>query len=333
MTCNENLTLQIGKIGIHQYLRFQPNLWLEVGSIEIPELRLNGKLDCHTSSLTYLDEQINFLRLHDQRSERLHFLYNIKSHSTNFKRTTLSNVSNNFTLVSCACLGGSPGYFSLVSGDQFFNRLFLLTEQSTFGSSLFRPDCHVLYSHSIFQHRYDWPKYSAIRQPNVSAFEDEGIFYPFDFCSQSKVAEPQPSNETTSDNTIPILRTHSARLTQQSGTAAKVSHHRSASSIPLSTYPIYEEVSLKSVSTLASAAYGTPAERLSTDSLASRASSAMSLNTLQRQISTNPTENLSIKTSSSDDSLAPFEKILEQENPRNSFLSSPTKVIRSRYEL
>ena len=142
LVSNENFTLKVGNIQIRQLLRLYPDSWLEAGSIHVPELRINAKLDCHTSKPTHLNEQMQYLRRHDQALPRLHFLYQTRSHQS------IAHPSSGNTRFACACLGGSPVYFTLVTGEEFFRTSFRLGEQSSFGRSLFRPDLHVVHSSS-----------------------------------------------------------------------------------------------------------------------------------------------------------------------------------------
>jgi hypothetical protein len=78
-SCDESLTVKVGTIQVRQLLRLYPGSWLEAGSIHVPELRINAKFDCHPPTPVNINEQIEFLRRHDQHSQRLHFLYNLKS--------------------------------------------------------------------------------------------------------------------------------------------------------------------------------------------------------------------------------------------------------------
>ncbi|CAF1059084.1 unnamed protein product [Adineta steineri] len=135
--CNESLTLKVGIIQIRQLLRLYPGSWLKAGSISVPELRINAKFECHPPTPATINEQLEFL-------------------------------PTNSNILSCACLGGSTNYYTLVQGEQFFKSTFRLSEQSVFGRSLFRPDLHVLHSHFIFEH--------------IKRFHDElddkKVFYP-----------------------------------------------------------------------------------------------------------------------------------------------------------
>ncbi|CAF4471156.1 unnamed protein product, partial [Adineta steineri] len=91
-------------------------------------------------------------------------------------------------ILSCARRGGSTNYYTLIQGEQFFKSSFRLSEQSSFGCSLFHSDLHVLHSHFIFEH--------------VNRFHDEldneDIFYPFDFCGQQKQSNEQHQNRNDS---------------------------------------------------------------------------------------------------------------------------------------
>ncbi|CAF4160429.1 unnamed protein product, partial [Adineta steineri] len=66
--CNESLTLKVGTIQIRQLLRLSPGSWLEAGSVRVPEIRINAKLECHPPIPTTINEQLEFLRRHDQHS-------------------------------------------------------------------------------------------------------------------------------------------------------------------------------------------------------------------------------------------------------------------------
>ncbi|CAF1173527.1 unnamed protein product [Adineta steineri] len=151
--CNESLTLKVGTIQIRQLLRLYPGSWLKAGSISVPELRINAKFECHPPTPATINEQLEFL-------------------------------PTNSNILSCACLGGSTNYYTLVQGEQFFKSTFRLSEQSLFGRSLFRPDLHVLHSHFISEH--------------VNRFhhelDDEETFYPFDVCGQHKQSNEQHQN-------------------------------------------------------------------------------------------------------------------------------------------
>ncbi|CAF1468454.1 unnamed protein product [Adineta steineri] len=187
--CNENLTLKVGTIHIRQLLRLYPGSWLETGSISVPELRVNAKFKCHPA---IINEQLEFLRRHDQHSQRLHFLYNRKSQQTlniptiltNLKRPSYVGLATNSNILSCACLGGSTNYYTLVQGEQFFKSTFRLSEQSLFIRSLFHPELHVLHSHFIFEH---------IKRLH-DELDDEETFYLFDFCGQQKQSNEQYQN-------------------------------------------------------------------------------------------------------------------------------------------
>ncbi|CAF4284510.1 unnamed protein product, partial [Adineta steineri] len=179
--CNESLTLKVGTIQVRQLLRLYPGSWLEAGSISVPELRINAKFECHPSTPTTINEQLEFLRRHDQHSQRLHFLYNPKSQqtlniptrSTNLKRSSSVGLAINSNILSCAYLGGSTNYYTLVQGEQLFKSTFRLSEQSSSGRSLFRPDLHVLHSHFIFEHKYNWTNYEHVNRFHDELYDEE----------------------------------------------------------------------------------------------------------------------------------------------------------------
>ncbi|CAF1398557.1 unnamed protein product [Adineta steineri] len=129
--CNESLNLKVGTIQIRQLFRLYPGSWLEAGSISVPELRINAKFECQPPTPAAINEQLEFL-------------------------LTNSNI------LSCARRGGSTNYYTLIQGEQFFKSSFRLSEQSSFGCSLFHPDVHVLHSHFIFEHKYYWTNYEHV---------------------------------------------------------------------------------------------------------------------------------------------------------------------------
>ncbi|CAF3397517.1 unnamed protein product [Rotaria sp. Silwood1] len=346
--CNESLTFKVGTIQIRQLLRLYPDSWLEAGSIHIPELRMNAKFDCHSATQINTIEQMEFLRRHDQRTQRLHFLYNTKSQqstATTLKRPSNFGLPTTTNLPSCACLGGSSNYYTLVQGEQFFKSSFRLSEQTSFGRSLFRPDLHVIHSHSIFQHKYDWNTYQHSTVSNEQLTNEEP-FYPFDFCAQQSQFNQQElhsSNQNHLDSNIPMNlysfpRSSSISHTKHKSSNEIKSHKRSSLSIPLCS-----NVTDDSSSTTTSDTYLTPTEYLSLNN-----SRQMSLNNtnntleplsstdIQRQLSTNSSsipahfnlltkssdeeETVSITSSdsSSTDSLAAFEEILQKQQPEKS---------------
>ncbi|CAF4065238.1 unnamed protein product, partial [Rotaria sp. Silwood2] len=342
--CNESLTLKVGTINIRQLLRLYPGSWIEAGSIHIPELRMNAKFDCHPPTQINIIEQIEFLRRHDQQTQRLHFLYNAKSQqstSTTLKRPSNFGLQTNINLPSCACLGGSSNYYTLVSGEQFFKSSFRLSEQTSFGRSLFRPDLHVIHSHPIFQHKYDWNTYKNSSASNEQLNNEEN-FYPFDFClqqSQFNQQELHNSNSNHLDSNIPTdlyscVRSSSLSQTKHKSSNQKKFHKRSSSSIP----SCYNGTDDSSSSATASDAYLTPTEHVSLNNSRQKSLDntndileSLTVNDIQHQFSLNTTsipaqfhlltkssdeeETVSIKSSdsSSTDSLAPFEEILRRQ--------------------
>ncbi|CAF3990351.1 unnamed protein product, partial [Adineta steineri] len=164
--CNESLNLKVGTIQIRQLFRLYPGSWLEAGSISVPELRINAKFECQPPTPAAINEQLEFL-------------------------LTNSNI------LSCARRGGSTNYYTLIQGEQFFKSSFRLSEQSSFGCSLFHPDVHVLHSHFIFEHKYYWTNYEHVNR-FYDESDDEDIFYPFDFCGQQKQSNEQHQNRNDS---------------------------------------------------------------------------------------------------------------------------------------
>lgn len=343
--CNESLTLKVGTIQIRQLLRLYPSSWLEAGSIHIPELRMNAKFECHPPTPVNLNEQIEFLLRHDQQSHRLHFLYSTRSQQPltgSTKRPSSFGLPTSVTLSSCACLGGSPHYYTLVQGEQFFKSSFRLSEQQSFGRSLFRPDLHVIHSHPVFHHKYNWNAYEFSFVPN-GPLSDEEIFYPFDFCAQqNKQFNNQDADSLDGDvsrlseagNNIEVLRANSFIDQKHESSAETSFHRRSASSIPR-----LNEIhggSPSRLSGVTSASFLTPRENLSISSSKHRslndvkesASLPEQLN-FQTQISDGE-GNVSLKytDSSSDDSLTILEEILHKSKLETSRVLSPEKVNR-----
>ena len=326
LVSNENFTLKVGNIQIRQLLRLYPDSWLEAGSIHVPELRINAKLDCHTSKPTHLNEQMQYLRRHDQALPRLHFLYQTRSHQS------IAHPSSGNTRFACACLGGSPVYFTLVTGEEFFRTSFRLGEQSSFGRSLFRPDLHVVHSHPVFQQKYSWPTYQTtdtIGEP----LQDEEIFYPFDFCAQDKPPSEKDFPRTIRSDSQAFTRTTSEKYPKG---PSLVDHKRSLSSVSFRATGPPSSVALSTDD------YSTPNQPLSessssSSSTASRKSSQTSLNSafddlletpviMASQPPINPFAEVTMEedrddlssSSSSTDSLTALEEILQRQQLRNS---------------
>ncbi|CAF1000290.1 unnamed protein product, partial [Adineta steineri] len=368
--CNESLTLKVGTIQIRQLLRLYPGSWLEAGSVSVPELRINAKFECHPPTPATINEQLEFLRRHDQHSQRLHFLYNPKSQqtlniptiSTNLKRPSYVGLATNSNVLSCACLGGSTNYYTLVQGEQFFKSTFRLSDQSSFGRSLFHPELHVLHSHFIFEHKYNWTNYEHVNRLHDELDEEE-IFYPFDFCGQQKQSTEQHQNININDNllrrSVPtdlysLSRATSLRNLKHKSVIERNEHKRSSSSIPLNNINM---VSSPSPQTPGSDDYLTPNEHLSLTSASQtslsstlnntnnnmESSSISSLTMMQQQSSTLSSpmhsdlnlfltsignkQNLSTNSSrsSSIDSLTALEEILQRQQTRNSTTFLPQK--------
>ncbi|CAF1251259.1 unnamed protein product [Adineta steineri] len=105
----------------------------------------------------------------------------------------LAAYGTNSNILSCARLGSSTNDYTLVQGEQLFKSTFRLSEQSSFGRSLFRPDLHVLHSHFIFEHKYNWTNYEHVNRFHDELYDEE-IFYPFDFHGQQKQSNKQHQN-------------------------------------------------------------------------------------------------------------------------------------------
>ncbi|UJR36630.1 hypothetical protein I4U23_029350 [Adineta vaga] len=345
--CNESLTLKVGTIQIRQLLRLYPGSWLEAGSIHIPELRINAKLDCHPPTPVNINEQLDFLRRHDQYTQRLHFLYHTKSQSstgtTNSKRP--STISLSYNTLSCACLGGSPHYYTLVQGEQFFKSTFRLSEQPSFGLSLFQPDVHVIHSHPIFQHKYDWQTYEYSFVPNEQ-LDDEESFYPFDFCVQSK-AEHNRLIDHYSPHSVPtnlytLSRSNSVKNLRHKSFAEPKPHKRSSSSV---IYDNNDVVGSSSSDTL-NDAYATPNDQLSSNNSSQKTSIKSAAHQSSRNSSPIPSDielfskmlndqdetSLKSSHSSSTDSLTVLEEILKKQQLGTTSTSLPQKSASSSAE-
>lgn len=320
-SCNESLTLKVGPIQLRQLLRLYPESWLEAGSIHIPELRMNAKFDCHPPSAITIGEQLEFLRRHDQHSQRLHFLYTTKSQVSsvgNLKRPSIAGLPLNQSLSSCACLGGSSAYYTLVQGEQFFKNSFRLSEQPNFGRSLFRPDVHVIFSHPVFEQKCTWNDYDHPIPTNETLIEEE-ILYPFDFCTRQKFS--------TSDEepTLPIPRSNSMKM------AKAKNYRRSSSSIPINKI---SPENATSSSTIISDAFLTPTEQLSLsnskraslNNMIEASSIPGRLDFLSR--SSENGENRSVRSShtSSTDSLTAIEEILQRQQSGRTSTLIPSRV-------
>jgi len=369
--CNESLTLKVGTIQIRQLLRLYPGSWLEAGSISIPELRINGKFECHPPTPASVNEQLEFLRRHDQHSQRLHFLYNTKTQqqqqtfniplitttSANPKRPSNVGLPTNSNILSCACLGGSSTYYTLVQGEQFFKNSFYLSDQSTFGRSLFRPDLHVLHSHSIFEQKYNWNNYEHLIQSNEE-LNDEEIFYPFDFCAQQKQTDEQHNdlNDNHLRHSVPtdlysLSRTNSARNIKHKSVIERIEHKRSSSSIPLNnstpssviTNDVYltpnEQLSLTNSSQSSlNNSNNTESPSISSLTMIQHQSSIQSssmysnLNLLSKSSFENKQDLLTNSSrSSSTDSLTALEEILQRQQTRHSPAPLPQKVNKTNF--
>ena len=342
---NEGLTLKVGTIQIRQLLRLYPCSWLEAGSVHIPELRINAKFQCHPPTPVNMNEQIEFLRRHDQKSQRLHFLHNTRlqqwttTTTANLKRPPTVLSSANTNLVSCACLGGSSGYYTLVQGNLFFKSSFRLSEQSSFGCSLFRSNLHVIHSHPIFEHKHSWPTYAHSFLPNEQLHESE-TFYPFDFCAQQKQLQQHKNcpNNNKLTSSYSLLRSDSARSAKHQSSDATQCHRRSLSSLANSI------VNRSSSLIATSDTYLTPNEYLSMNNLQQQRlsnSEESSLTDIQHPLSIstysklrtkplNDEETLSITSlnSSSTDSLAALEEILQRQQTECTSRSLSNKVNR-----
>ena len=271
LACNESLTLKIGGIQIRQLLRLYPGSWLEAGSIYLPELRVNAKFECHPPTPVCIQEQLEFLRRHDQQTQRLHFLYVNKSQatlnvptSTHNKRPSNVGLTNPTSISSCACLGGSSTYYTLVQGEQFFKNTYRLSEQPSFGRSLFRPEVHVIHSHPIFKQKYNWITYEYMERSEPSLSEEE-IFYPFDFCTQPKQTTSVPADNQLRHSVPPDLyalsRSSSSKHLKQKSFQESMEHKRSSSSIPFNSQ--IQSSSSSSSTTATSDVYLTPNEQRS----------------------------------------------------------------------
>lgn len=348
--CDESLTVKVGTIQLRQLVRLYPGSWLEAGSVHIPELRINAKFDCHPPTAITVYEQLEFLRRHDQQTQRLHFLYNTKSQqttgTTGLKRPSTFGLPANTNPMSCACLGGSPHYYTLVQGEQFFKSSFRLSEQPSFGLSLFQPDVHVLQSHPIFKHKYDWHAYERAFVPDVPLPDEESL-YPFDFCALA-TQEHSRLLEMHSPHSVPgslyaVSRPNSVKNLRHKSFAEPSAHKRSSSSIARANN---EAVPSTSSGTL-NDGFVTPGEHFSSNESSRRSlhnvvksSSIISLTPVPDRASThsspassspnlmatlqNEDDSVSLGSSgsSSTDSLSALEELLRQQQVREVFSAS-----------
>ena len=320
-SCNESLTLKAGPIQLRQLLRLYPESWLETGSIHIPELRMNAKFDCHPPTAVTITEQLEFLRRHDQHSQRLHFLYTSKtqlSNLGNLKRPSIAGIPASLPLSSCACLGGSHAYYTLVQGEQFFKNTFRLSEQSNFGRSLFRPDVHVIHSHPVFEQKYTWNTYEH-PPTTTESLVDEEIFYPFDFCTRL-----QSTTDDEEQNTN-LIRSNSMKIPRSKN------YRRSSSSIPTAKFSGDNAVSS---STIISDAFLTPNEysslnnskRASLNNVIESSSIPGRLDFLSQLSKDKDTLSDRSIRSSSTDSLTALEEILQRQQSGRISTLLPSKV-------
>lgn len=320
-SCNESLTLKVGPIQLRQLLRLYPESWLEAGSIHIPELRINAKFDCHPPSAITINEQLEFLRRHDQYSQRLHFLYNTKtqvSSMTTLKRPSIAGLPLNQPLSSCACLGGSSAYYTLVQGEQFFKNSFRLSEQANFGRSLFRPDVHVIFSHPVFEQKYTWNDYEH-PVPTNEQLMDEEILYPFDFCTRPKLSTSDEQENFT------IVRSNSMKMSKSK------TYRRSSSSIPINKI---SPENATSSSTIVSDAFLTPTEqfslnnskRTSLNNMIEASSIPGRLDFLSRFSEDGETRSERSSHTSSTDSLTAIEEILQRQQSGRTSTLLPSRV-------
>ncbi|CAF1229986.1 unnamed protein product [Adineta steineri] len=111
-------------------------------------------------------------------------------------------------------------YCEVVQGEQFFKSSFRLSGQLSFGRSLFRPHLHVLHSHFIFEHKYNWTNYDQHVNRFYDELDDKEIFYPFDFCGQYKQSNEQhqnindnPLRRSVPTDLYSLSRANSSRIT------------------------------------------------------------------------------------------------------------------------
>ncbi|CAF1470317.1 unnamed protein product [Adineta steineri] len=271
--CNESLTLKVGTIQIRQLLRLYPGSWLEAGSVSVPELRINAKFECHPSTPATINEQLEFL-------------------------------ATNSNILSCACLGGSTNYYTLVQGEQLFKSTFRLSDQSSFGRSLFHPELHVLHSHFIFEHKYNWTNYEHVNRLHDES-DDEEIFYLFGFCGQQKQSNEQHQNI----NNNPLRHRSDDYLTPNEHLPLKSASQTSLNLTLNNRNDIIESSSISSLAMM--------------QQKSSTLSSPMhsDLNIFLTSIGNK--QNLS--TNSSTDSLTVLEEILQRQQTRNSLTFLPQK--------
>ncbi|CAF0751257.1 unnamed protein product [Adineta steineri] len=129
----------------------------------------------------------------DFNSQELEKYYIFQQYEQIIFFSSYIGLATNSNIVSCACLGSSRNYYSLIHGEQFFKSSSCLSEQSSFGCSLFRLDSYVLHLHFIFEHKYNWTNYEHVNRLH-DELNDEKFFYPFDFYGQQKQSNEQHQN-------------------------------------------------------------------------------------------------------------------------------------------
>ncbi|CAF0951192.1 unnamed protein product, partial [Didymodactylos carnosus] len=307
-TCSEGLTLKIGSLQLRQLLRLHPRSWLEAGSFQVSEIRINGKLGSH---LHLTSEQIDFLKRHDQRTHRLHFLWNKQQTQQQQKRLSTAGLTSVSQTQqhggggpTCACLGGSPAYYTLAN-ENFFKSTYLLSQQTNFGKSLFRPDVHLFQSHPIFETKYEWMTYDYRQNQQTQSDDDTTSLnnYPFDFCDPTLLLLTNSAhashhafrhsvpNNLFMNNSSSLSRTNSARTPRVSTVNIPKQHKRSSSSI-IEQQNLQQGTSGSSSSTT-NDVYLTPSENLSSNN-----SSRTSLNSTLK-LNQMLDDNSSISSSSS----------------------------------
>jgi hypothetical protein len=201
-----------------------------------------------------------------------------------------------------------------------------LSEQPSFGRSLFRPDVHVIYSHPVFEQKYSWNHYEHL-SPSDEELGDAEVFYPFDFCAQQK-----PANEGEEQSSNPP--TNLARSDSMKFSKTKV-HRRSSSSIPLNKV---KNGSSSSTSMIGDA-FATPTDHLSLNNskrtslinVLESASIPARLDSITGYF--DEKESLSAKSSysSSTDSLTAFEEILQRQQSGHGSTLLQQKVNKNEY--
>ena len=135
------------------------NYWFEVSSIQTGQITLDMQLDKGEPV-----EQIKFLRLHDERTKRLYFLWDsYYDYDLKENRTRPQGDS-----IKCGCNGGCY-FYNVGNNDYYFKVPKSLTRTTNYAKSLFNPKVMILNSHRLMKEKYEvkYYKYQLLDEKNV----------------------------------------------------------------------------------------------------------------------------------------------------------------------